>query len=216
MDTLALLLSALSLGVAFAATLFAVHSSRSAGKLAQKAIEKADTANQLSTDANVIAEDSKRIAIDSRVIGEEALAVAQRSDLRQSDTSNIHWECDWEEPGVYLVSNRGDDEARDVRIILTVDEEKIRSDHKTIPGGGSVKIECPQAKATYMREIRAYRAKVREYQTNPLRNRFPIPEPTPFEYQFHSIHERIDWVTQADNSRVHDESYSMSYLGNFD
>ncbi|MGP9782579.1 hypothetical protein ACT3UQ_08975 [Glutamicibacter sp. AOP12-B1-11] len=216
MDTIALLISALSLGVAFAAVIFAVCSSRSSDKLAQKAIEKANTANQLSTDANIIAEDSKRIAIDSREIGKEALTVAQRADLRQSDTSNIHWECDWEEPGIYVITNRGDDEARDVRIILTVDEEKIRSDHKTIPGGSNVKIECPQARATYLREIRAHRAKIRDYQTNPLRNRMYISEPTTFEYQLHSIHERIDWSTQAGNARVHDESYPMGYLGDFD
>lgn len=216
MDLIALLIAALSLLVSFASVVWAVHATRGSNKSAQDAIDKAETANQLSAEANVIAEDSKSIAVDSRKIGEEALAVAQRSELRQSDTSNIHWECDWEEPGIYLITNRGDDEALDVRIILTVDEEKIRSDHESIPGGSSVKIECPQARATYLQEVRAHRAKIRDYQSNPMRNRMYIPEPTTFEYQFHSIHERIDWSTQAGNARFHDEGYPMGYLGDFD
>ncbi|MGP9489651.1 hypothetical protein ACT3UD_16995 [Glutamicibacter sp. 287] len=214
MELTALLISALSLLIALASAIWAVSASRGANKHAKKASEKSDTANQLSAKANSIAQDSKRIAVDSRKIGEEALTLARRTEARESDTSNIHWEFDWEQPGTYTVTNRGDDEALDVRIIVDIDGEEVRKTVKSIPGGGSVQIECPQARATYLREVREYRAKKRDYA---IRSRlgFSLP-PDTLAYSYHFTHERIDWVSQSGKPGVHDKQYPVGLLGEFD
>lgn len=215
MDLIALLIAALSLLVSFASVVWAVHATRGSNKSAQDAIDKAETANQLSAEANVIAEDSKSIAVDSRKIGEEALAVARRTELRESDTSNIHWEGDWKEPGTYVITNKGDDEALNVRIILTVDEEEIRFTQESIPGGGCVEIECPQARTAYFRELREYRSKKRAFEQGGGMRNFMMPV-NAFEYSSHYIGERINWVSSTGKPGVHDESYSLSSLGDFD
>ncbi|WIV44505.1 hypothetical protein [Glutamicibacter nicotianae] len=215
MDLIALLIAALSLLVSFASVVWAVHATKGSNKSAQDAIDKAEAANQLSAEANVIAEDSKSIAVDSRKIGEEALAVARRTELRESDTSNIHWEGDWKEPGTYVITNKGDDEALNVRIILTVDEVEIRCSEESIPGGGCVEIDCPQAKNTYFRELSEYRSKKRAYEQGGGMSQFMMP-PNTLEYTHHFIGERIDWVSRAGKPGVHDQSYGLSSLGDFD
>lgn len=215
MDLIALLIAALSLLVSFASVVWAVHATQGSNKSAQNAIDKAEAANQLSAEANVIAENSKSIAVDSRKIGEEALAVARRTELRESDTSNIHWEGDWKEPGTYVLTNKGDDEALNVRIILTVDQEEVRCAEESIPGGGSVEIECPQARSTYLREVREYRTKKRAYEQGGRMSQFMMP-PNTLEYTHHYIGERIDWISRTGKPGVHDEGYSLSSLGDFD
>lgn len=215
MDLIALLIAALSLFVSFASVVWAVHATRGSNKSAQKAIDKAEAANQLSAEANVIAEDSRSIAVDSRKIGEEALAVAHRTELRESDTSNIHWEGAWKEPGIYVLTNKGDDEAVNVRIILTVDQEEVRCAEESIPGGGSVEIKCPQAREAYLRELRDYKSKKRAYEQGGGMSRFMMP-PNTFEYGQHYIGERVDWVSKANRPGVHDQSFGLSMLGDFD
>lgn len=209
------MISALSLLIALASAIWAVNASRGADKQAKEAGQKADTANQLSADANLIAEDSKRIAIKSREIGEEALALARVTEARESDTSNIHWETEWKEPGICTITNRGDDEAFKVRIVLTVDDEEVRETVESIPGGGSIQVECPEARATYFREVSAHQAEIRRYERESRRGFSFVPWPNALEYIHHPHRERIDWVSQSGKPGFHDEQYTTS-LGDFD
>ncbi|MGV2950860.1 hypothetical protein ACNPM8_01590 [Glutamicibacter sp. AGC46] len=214
MELTSLLISALSLLIALSSAIWAISASRSADKQAKEAGQKADTANQLSADSNVIAEDSKRIAIESRQIGEEALTLARATEARESDTSNVHWESDWKEPGTCTITNRGDDEAFNVRIVLTVDDEEIRKTVESIPGGGSVQIECPKARATYLREVRDFRTKERLHEVERSRGFFTSLGPDTSQYRYHFHRERIDWVSQSGKPGFYDDEYTNS-LGDF-
>lgn len=217
MELTSLLISSLSLLIALSSAIWAVSASRGADKHAKKAGEKADTANQLSADANLIAEDSKRIAIESREIGEEALTIARRTESRERDTSNIHWESYWQEPGIYTFTNRGDDEAFNVRIILTIDDVEIRKAVESVPGGGSVQIECPQARATYLDEVRAFEEEKRAYARRQDRSPYGLAglPPMAIQYRYHWFRERIDWETGTGKPGNHDVEDRMS-LGDFD
>lgn len=217
MELTSLLISALSLLIALSSAIWAISASKGADKHAKKAGEKADTANQLSADANVIAEDSKRIAIQSREVGEEALKIARRTESRESDTSNIHWESYWQEPGVYTFTNRGDDEALNVRIILTIDDVEIREVVESVPGGSSIQIECPQARATYLGEVRAFEEEKRAYALRQRRSPYGLAglEPMSIQYGYHWFRERIDWETGTGKPGHHDVEDRMS-LGEFD
>ena len=213
MDWAAIVISGVSLAVAIGSLCWAIKSGRASDKLAKDANEKADAANKLSADANVIAKESQRIAEESGVVGKEALTVAQRAELRQSDTSNIHWEGDWQQPGLYTFTNRGDDEALNVRIILTVDEEEVRVTKERVPGGGTVDVECPQAAETFKRE-RSERM-MQELKEQALRKRgaiHGIGAMNIVKYSSHFIGERIDWVTQSGKPGTHDKNYPLSAL----
>ncbi|MGP5381601.1 hypothetical protein ACTXL8_05375 [Glutamicibacter arilaitensis] len=217
MELTSLLISALSLLIALSSAIWAISASKGADKHAKKAGKKADTANQLSAEANFIAEDSKRIAIESREIGEEALTIARRTESRESDTSNIHWESYWQEPGIYAFTNRGDDEAFNVRIILTIDDVEIRRVYESVPGGGSVQIECPQARATYLDEVRTFEEEKRAYARRQNRSPYGLAgiEPMSIQFGYHSYRERIDWETGTGKPGHHDVEDRMS-LGEFD
>lgn len=215
MDEWSLVVAVLSLLVAVGSGIWAVTTSRSAQRESKEASELAKTANQLSTESNTIARGSQGIAVEANQISEEALAVARRSDLRESDTSDVHWEGDWVEPGLYKLTNRGNDEARAVRIVFTVDEEVVRVNEESVPGGGSVTIDCPEARHCFAGELREYRRQVRAYNA-PSSHPFGINTailPTGLEFGYHRIRERIDWVSEQGKPGVHDQRSGPGYLG---
>lgn len=212
MDVWSLVIAGLSLLVAVASGIWAVSASRSAQRESKEAIKQAKAANELSAESNTIARGSHGVAVKANEISEEALSVARRADLRESDTSNVHWEGDWIGPGVYGITNLGDDEARDVRIILTIDEEVVRVSEELVPGGGSVAIECPEAGRTFARELRDSK-KTTSTSWTPYGNS-AIHDP--FKYRTHSISERIDWISEQGKPGVHDEHFNMCTLGDID
>lgn len=213
MDLIALLISALSLFVAVGSGMWAVVASGAAKRDSQKAIQDAYAANQLSAESNTIARTSQGIAVEANEISEEALSVARRADLRESDTSNVHWEGDWERPGLYKLTNRGDDDARNVRIILTVDEEEVRASEEMVPGGGSLTIECPQARQRFREEQADYARKLHAAKrAGPIY----VSMPSTLEYSLHVIRERVDWVSEQGKPGSHDKEYRLSSLGDFD
>lgn len=214
MDGLAFLISGLSFLVALGSLGWAIWSGSLSKKLAEDANKKADTANQLSADANNIAKDSQRIAEESGTVGQKALTIAQRTELRQRDTSNIHWEGDWKQPGIYTLVNLGDDEAFNVRIILTVGEEVVRVREDSIPGGGTVDIECPQAAKTYRRELNAWQAE--KLKNERMRQAgYYFAASLEIQQNFHFISERVDWVTESGKPDTHYVEDRLTTLGDF-
>lgn len=214
-ELLAILVSGLSLLVASIGVVWAIFTARAAQRDSQDAIEQANTANNLSAESNVIARDSKGIAIESKEVSEEALKISRRADLRESDTSDVHWKGDWENPGTYKITNRGHDKALNVRVVLTVDEEVVRITEKEVPGGGSITIDCPEALDTFRGELRDYRQSVARYKRALGMERYTM-QPTTIEYTWHHIHERIDWVSEQGKPSFHDERQGLGTLGDFD
>lgn len=215
MDAWSLVVAVLSLLVAAGTGIWAVATSRSAQRESREAHQMAETANQLSTESNTLARGSQGIAVEANQISEKALSVARRADLRESDTSDVHWEGNWIEPGLYKLTNRGNDEARDVRIVLTVDDEVLRVSEESVPGGGSVTIDCPEARHCFAGELREYRRQKRAYNT-PSSHPYGFntaPYPMGLEFGHHRIRERIDWVSKQGKPDVHDQRSGPGYLG---
>lgn len=215
MDLLVLLVSALALLVATVGVAWSISTARAAQRDSKVAIEQANTANALSTESNVIASDSKSIAIKSKEISEEALTISRRADLRESDTSDVHWKGDWENPGSYKITNHGNDKALRVRIVLTVDEEVVRIAEEEVPGGCSVTVDCPEALTAFRSELRDYQEKFNRARNATGIERYVL-QPTTINYTMHRIHRRIDWVSEQGKPGVHDETVRLATLGDFD
>ncbi len=115
---------------------------------------------------------------------------------------------------MYAITNRGDDEALNVRVILTVDKEEVRVRTESVAPGGTIEIECPKAFTTFREELAKYEAEVREYEISVRAIPFTM-EPQIYSYATHYIHERIDWVTHTGKSDVHDVEHRLATLGNF-
>ena len=50
------------------------------------------------------------------------------SAMRSAEEHDVDWDCNWLEPGTYVVSNSGRDTATKVRVRVTVDDETVTAE----------------------------------------------------------------------------------------
>lgn len=179
--------------------------SRSSNKIAHDARELAKSGHRLSTEANELSQESNRIAEAARDLAKEANSFSRRSEARETEVNDVRWVGCWEQPGRYLLTNRGKDEALQVNATVTVDGEEAHVRTESVPGGESISFNFPGAHAQYLREQREIAA----YERTVAANRFA-------HYPIHmasNIFERVVWVTPLGKERLHDIKSPITDLG---
>ncbi|MFC9555541.1 hypothetical protein ACFTWF_32420 [Rhodococcus sp. NPDC056960] len=191
--------------------ILALKQSKASNKLAEDARDIAQRGEQLGTEANGLARESNSIAVDARQLAEEANTISKRGELRETERHDVHWEGDWVAPGRYALTNMGDDEAFDVRAVVTVDGEQAESRANSVPGrGGQLLFELPRAAQELRREIRERRARMR------TPDPYGIDHAASLNAHIHTFTERVVWKSALGQQHVHEPKHSLGTLGDLD
>lgn len=163
--------------------------------------------------ANTTAGEAMDSANEASATGREALDVAKRTEARSTESSNVHWTGDWADVGIYRMVNMGDDDAHDVRLILTIDGVDARSSTSLVGGkGGYIEVEVPKSvRDRYLSEKREYQKWKREYERQSPYG-YPFRNPSAPQH-WHHIRQRVDWTTKSGSPDSHDEIRPTTCIG---
>lgn len=176
---------------------------RRANLIAKDALERAERANELSEGSNVIANESNRIAVGANDLAEEANAISRRSESRATERNDVVWEGDWPTAGAYVMTNTGQDEALNVRIIVTIEgeEAEVRRDH--VPPRDVVRVPVPGASKKVAHKMRELNAQQRRTAGSWIAN-LPHGLDTTFY-----VWERVTWETPLGQHHVYESQGSL-------
>lgn len=160
-------------------------------------------------EANAKSDASNEIAEAARSLARDANAIAARAEARETERHDVRWTGDWVGFGVYRVMKRGEDEARNVSISVTVDDEERTAAAEVVDGDGRYfDLVFPRAAAAQQRYAAEWeRSKKRAAEGSYITG---SSGPT---IRMHSVVEHIQWVTARGNPKTHnDESrHSMPH-----
>lgn len=185
--------------------LVAFFQARTSNKLAQDARDLAQRGEQLGAEANDLARESNRVAVDARELAEEANTISRRGEARETELHDVRWVGHWEQPGRYVLTNKGEHEALRVNATVTVDGEEAHLRADSVPGKQSLVFDLPRARDQLLRERRELAAYNRRAARGEVGD-FPLHLPN-------AIFERVVWVTPLGKERIHDVKSPISDLG---
>lgn len=186
-----------------------LRAARIANKTAKNSSDLAERGEQIGLEANELAGEANRVAVDARELAEEANAIATRSERRETEVHDVRWEGAWEQPGRYVLTNVGEDEARLVRGRVTVDGEHADARADSVPAGGRLLFDLPGALEQFMRE----QDELAAWEQRVARNRSAlVPEMRPYP-ALTDILEHVVWHTALAQERTHDRKSPISDLG---
>ena len=82
--------------------------------------------NDIARDSRQLATESNAIAIDARDVAAEANEISLRTEQRDTESNRVAWSYTWPQPGVCEITNTGTDNALDVEVFVTADDENVR------------------------------------------------------------------------------------------
>lgn len=162
--------------------------------------------------ANQAADGAMRASEEAGRASADALEIARRTESRATEVSNIHWEGYWAGRGVYRLVNKGDDDAHNVRAVVTVDDEEIRGAEALVAAaGGELELRFPQANLQWQQDRAEYRQWERDSgRTGP----YGIPLSSSIAPMFfHTIRERVDWVTESGAPGKYEKFWKLADIG---
>ncbi len=111
---------------------------------AKKSNQGSQRAEHLSAEAVCIARASNRIAVEANEAAQETNAIGARSEARETKRHDVRWDGDWPAPGRFVLTNRGEHEALDVKASIAVDGDEVKVRADTVPPGGELTFEFPR------------------------------------------------------------------------
>ena len=172
---------------------------------------KAHQAKQEAKEANRIATAANAISVAANSLSEEANQISRQSAMRSAEEHDVDWDCNWLEPGTYVVSNSGRDTATKVRVLVTVDDETVTAEAAEVGHLGEIVLMFPRA-LTAWREEEAERLAFAQHARTGPRLTAPVMNLSPLFGNDHQIRDRILWTTELGTPRLHDESANLQSL----
>ncbi|MGV9707474.1 hypothetical protein [Streptomyces sp. NPDC003483] len=168
--------------------------------------------NELAAGANELSHEANRIALGANELATEANRLAQHQDQRDTERHDVRWEGDWTGPGQYVLSRRGDDVALDVVARVVVDDEEASERVARVEAGGSITLDFPRARRTFLREQREHRETETGYAPS-----LAIPVlPNPMRFRMHAIEEWVQWKTELGAPKEHAQEHRLATLGDLE
>lgn len=195
-------------GVVFAA--FAFNSARAANTLSRASNAKADGANALAREAN-------ELSVAANDLSHEANTIAKRSEVRDTDRNDVAWDGDWTAPGVYRMTNKGRDDAYEVRAVIVVDEMEGVASAEHVEPGAFIDVEVPGAREAFEAEMRKLgAARLADQQSAGTMFHTSEVERMRMSLYYHRINERVVWKSPAGKHDSHTDEHRLSTLGDID
>lgn len=210
-------------GIGAATGIIAVAYAHVAKTAAEKANEIAGDSKTLAGEANTLARESNTLAADARRLAEEANTYSHRAEARETEGHDVHWDGEWERPGIYVLTKRGDDEAHNVKATVTCEGEEVTVTADQITeDGSSLEFDFPLVAAGFQAEARARMAK-RDRERR-QREREPYGElllplsagisswQSP---DMHFLSQRVTWMTSLDAPKIHTDDRVLTTFDEF-
>lgn len=178
------------------------------GRDAEESKQIAGESRNLAVEANDLARQSNNIATGARDMAKEANDIRRRSEARDTERHDVHWEGDWDTPGRYLLTKLGDDEARDVTATVVYDGLRGQQRVESIRDNGEqIVFEFPQAMADFQNELRDHQRRVQ--------SQGPYNLGVPWGIHPHRVEERVEWTTPQGNPRLHQDDAPLTVFDGF-
>jgi hypothetical protein len=170
----------------------------------------ANEGRDLAVEANDIARQSNTIATGAREIAQDANEISRRGEARETERHDVHWEGDWDQPGRYVLTKLGDDEACYIKATITYDDEKVTKTVESIRGSGQQLVfEFPTAVADFRREAADH---TRQLQ---VASNATFNLGVPWGQHLHSVVERVEWTTPQGNPKLFENTANLSSFDHF-
>lgn len=177
---------------------------------AHAAVRGGRATTDLAEEANKLAKGSNTIALDARRIAIDANEYSHRAEKRETERHDVYWEGDWTEPGLYVLTKRGDASAHMVKATVTYDGTEVTTTSDLIADeGDGLEFRFPTAAADFADEVSERRRRRRQKVNLP----FGVPDIDSPAYDYHSIRERVDWVTAQGTPKLHEEAWPLASFG---
>ncbi len=180
-------------------------------RAAQESGELARSVEESAREAVGLARESNGIAVDAKQLAEEANSIAARSEARDTERNDVHWQLDWKDPGAFELINAGRDEALNVHAVVRVDDWEQVQTAESVPGGGRLAFFLPEARQEFLCEVAKRRARRVAHQQSAFMAPAAAWE-SPAEF-LHSVSRRVSWETPLGKQCVHDPKPALSNLG---
>lgn len=169
-------------------------------------------ASQAATDANALARESNETAKDAKRLAEEANEISHRSEQREIERHDVRWEGDWQEPGVFVLVKRGEEEARDVVATVWADgEEQTQRAHLILEEGARLVFEFPAIAEAVRREAAVYHRQQAADSANPCSGIAAAGRAA----EWHNGSERVQWSTKRGTPKIHEEDRRLESFEHF-
>lgn len=171
---------------------------------AHNAKSDANAGKGLAVEANDLARESNTIATDAKQLAAEANDISRRGEARDTERHDVHWEGDWDQPGVYILTKLGADEACYVKATVTYDDERITKTADTITNEGhQLVFKFHTAAADFQREVAEHTRRKRQDDAYRIAGGSWGMHP-------HRVEERVEWTTPQGNPKLHQDEVRLS------
>jgi len=179
-------------------------------RTANDALTASRRAVELSEKSNTIAVDANDISVRSNSLAQEANDISRAGGDRAVERNDVDWAGHWRRPGVYVLTNRGQDAAHAVRATVTIDDETATVESPEVAHDDEMIFNFPRAADTYVLEERERAEKARPSTVNGINMAsFYI---SPLFGNDHRTEERITWKTPLGVPKLHDKFWNMSSI----
>lgn len=183
---------------------------KAANRNAKESTRIANDSNALAVKANDLSKQSNNIALGARELAQEANDIRRRGEARETERHDVHWDGDWEEPGVYVLTKLGSDEARDLTATVVYDGERMTQTADLMVGDDRrLVFQFPTA-------ARDFRDEVRERQRQQdTADPYSLRSAMSWGLKPHWVVERVEWSTRQGNPKLHEGEASLSTFDHF-
>lgn len=168
--------------------------------------------------AIIYAHMANRKSNDAGRLAKGAHDIALRGEAREVERHDVRWEGRWDpqQPGRYLLTKRGDAEARNVRATMRYkdDEQTVTAD-SVAKDGTVLAFSFDEALRDYQDEYAARQE--HEYEAQQARrgagHGIPVPARIvlPYMAPTYTVSERVEWVTPMGTPKLHEERSSATF-----
>lgn len=203
-DIAGLIVGSIGTAAGIAALIYAHVANRNA----RESTRIANDSKGLAEVANELARESNTIATDARQLAEEANQISHRGEARDTERHDVHWDGDWKQPGVYILTKLGNDQARDVRATVTYDGERVIQTAELMANEGDhLAFQFPTAVADFRREVAEHirhKQQSDAYAISGLWGAHP-----------HRVEERVEWTTPQGTPKLHEDTAPLTVFDGF-
>lgn len=170
----------------------------------------AKDSNALAVEANDLSKQSNNIALGARELAQEANDIRRRGEAREIERHDVHWDGDWDEPGIYVLTKLGSDEARDVTATVVYDGERlIRTADLMVGDNRRLVFEFPTAARDFREEVRQRQRQ--QDMTDP----HGLGTSLSWGLNPHGVVERVEWSTRQGNPKLYESEATLSTFEHF-
>lgn len=204
------LLGLIAGGIGSAAGVIALVYAHIANNNAKRSTRIAEDSRDLAVEANDLARESNTIALGASKAARKANDISARAEARETERHDVHWEGDWQRPGIYVLTKLGADEACYIKATVTYDDERVTKTVETIvKDGHRLDFRFHTATADFDAEVIERQQQLRSSDPH------GIGVASMWGRHPHRVTERVEWTTAQGTPKLHQQDSLLTVFDGF-